>query len=282
MGDKSTTESAQEKQIIVFGEFLRDHVPALLPALGSVILAVGTALASGAKVPLFGWTQSSTQLIILAWTLVVVGAVLIVWGTVLNTKRKTLLSNLTDDLNDCKDALDRANNAKRLFLIMPAKDDPWQFELERAIMKQVNDNNYDLSSKAPDVNFTTAEQENAFRTILERRDDYAGGFVIIFDPENIRSHLLTFAKDFAKPIVLLDQPPFAQQEDYLRTTAFVGVSNNAGGGLAVTAALTINVTRTKSYSVCSLLPAMHKKRDTPPSETLSRRLLEALARSSKR
>ena len=165
---------------------------------------------------------------------------------------------------------------------MSAKDDPWQFELERAIMKQVNDNNYDLSSKAPDVNFTTAEQENAFRTILERRDDYAGGFVIIFDPENIRSHLLTFAKDFAKPIVLLDQPPFAQQEDYLRTTAFVGVSNNAGGGLAVTAALTINVTRTKSYSVCSLLPAMHKKRDTPPSETLSCRLLEALARSSKR
>lgn len=120
-------------------------------------------------------------------------------------------------------------------LLTSAFTNVWHVELQHNLINQLSRKGYWPIFFAPSHNYSPSEQADHFQEILVRPDDdYVGGIVIPIEPESRKAEILTFAREFDKPIVFVDNAPFDESEcpDIM---TFVGVSSTEGGKLAAEA-----------------------------------------------
>jgi len=159
-------------------------------------------------------------------------------GSVLTVRDATRASELRREIDVLSTKLTAARDPKRVFFIASAPTEEWQVSLEHNILVQLRSHGFRPTVFAPLVNYSPQEQDSHFREILDRSDDYVGGFAIPIEPDRRSAEFRRFADQFGKPLVFLDNAPFERDDDYPARTRFVGVNSATGGRLAATAVTT--------------------------------------------
>jgi len=122
----------------------------------------------------------------------------------------------------------RSRRAKRVFLVISAFDQKhYLAELIRNVHCVLEQRGYALELKIPRRDYSTVSQLYCLQQLVERRDDYIGGFVIPVIPlgaDRMQSDLVGFCKKVGLPIIFLDTEPFDNDFHYPANTAFVGYS----------------------------------------------------------
>jgi ribose transport system substrate-binding protein len=117
----------------------------------------------------------------------------------------------------------RLRPAKRTFLIIPAfSQKHWISELIQNTHRALDRRGMDVLLKIPDKDYSATGQAHHLRHLLSRRAECVGGFIVPVELDRIRPDLVSFCGRFAKPVVLLDVEPFADERDYPPNTVFVG------------------------------------------------------------
>lgn len=132
--------------------------------------------------------------------------------------------------------IQRRGRQDLLFLLLPAYSKKEFFaNLLDPLLVNFARHNYDVALRIPIREYDANEQSTFFDHILARRRSFKGGIVIPVAPHSDREGIRDFAKNFGRPILFLDTPPFENEEDYPENTAFLGVDSALGGRIAAEA-----------------------------------------------
>jgi ribose transport system substrate-binding protein len=122
---------------------------------------------------------------------------------------------------------------KRVFLIVAAfTQKNWVAELIRDFHNNLEWRGYDLVLKVPGRDYSGADQVRLLDGILQRRREYAGGFIMVNEADGIREALAKFCGSAGMPVVFVDAEPFENEEAYPAGTAFVGYDDGKIGEAA--------------------------------------------------
>ncbi len=196
------------------GRWLDDHWRGALPAVGAAVMTGAMHFLS--------MKDASNWF----WLMFIAGVAATIVGSVLTVRQSTKISQMRRELLDARDP-------NRVFLLT-ARTEDWQVELERDLIVQLTHRGYRPTIFVPSRDYSPSEQGLHFHEILDRPSDYVGGIVIPIRPEYRRPEISQFVNDFGRPVVFVDNAPFAEEE-CPGLTGFVGVSSNDGGKLAASA-----------------------------------------------
>jgi ABC-type sugar transport system substrate-binding protein len=160
-----------------------------------------------------------------------------VYGAILSVQATKRESVQNEKIAKLENKLAAARDPKRVFFVTSALSDNWQLLLEQSLLHQLRTRGFRPTIFAPLINFSSKEQEIHFNEIMERKDDYIGGFAIPVSPKTQKQKLLEFISAFGKPVVFIDNAPFDVENDYLDNASFIGVDNIKGGTIAAQAVL---------------------------------------------
>lgn len=122
---------------------------------------------------------------------------------------------------------------RRVFLIVAAfTQKHWVAQLIRDLHENLERRGFDLVLKVPDRDYSGAGQLRLLEGILPRRRDYAGGFIMVNEADDIRADLDRFCRAAGMPIVFVDAEPFETENEYPPGTAFVGCDDGEIGVVA--------------------------------------------------
>lgn len=123
----------------------------------------------------------------------------------------------------------------RVFMIVAAfTQKQWVAELIRDLHETLERRGYDMVLKIPDRDFSGVSQVRLLDGILRRRTEYAGGFIMVNQAEDIHEDLARFCDKAEMPIVFVDAEPFKSEDAYPPGTAFVGCDDGKIGSAAAT------------------------------------------------
>jgi ribose transport system substrate-binding protein len=86
--------------------------------------------------------------------------------------------------------------------------------------------------KIPDRDYSGVSQVRLLDGILRRRNEYAGGFIMVNEADVIRADLARFCGEAGMPVVFVDAEPFESENAYPPGTAFVGCDDGEIGTAA--------------------------------------------------
>jgi ribose transport system substrate-binding protein len=90
----------------------------------------------------------------------------------------------------------------------------------------------DLVVRMPRHDHSGRSQRDEFASLVRRRRDFIGGFVVPDQPEALGAELTRFVLSLGRPVVFLDRRPFDDRARYPSGARFVGSSPAAIGELA--------------------------------------------------
>jgi ribose transport system substrate-binding protein len=122
---------------------------------------------------------------------------------------------------------------RRVFLIVAAfTQKHWVAQLIRELHENLERRGYDMVLKVPDRDYSGVSQVRLLEGILRRRNDYAGGFIMVNEADVIRADLARFCREAGMPVVFVDAEPFETENAYPPGTAFVGCDDGEIGAAA--------------------------------------------------
>jgi ribose transport system substrate-binding protein len=123
--------------------------------------------------------------------------------------------------------------SRRVFLIVAAfTHKSWVAQLIRDLHEILERRDYDMVLKIPDRDYSGMSQVRLLDTILSRRREYAGGFIMVNDGQAIRADLARFCGEAGLPVVFVDASPFDDGNPYPPGTAYAGCDDGQIGAAA--------------------------------------------------
>ena len=129
--------------------------------------------------------------------------------------------------------LNARRRRKRVFLLIPAfSQKHWFAEFVQNLHHVLDRHGFEMVVHIPAQDFSGPDQARQLQRIVERSDDYDGGFIIAAEPGSIEDELVSFCERFLRPVVFADVRPFANSSRYPANAIFVGFSAEEIGGKA--------------------------------------------------
>jgi ABC-type sugar transport system substrate-binding protein len=204
------------------GRWIDNHWRVLVAAVGSASIA-------------FGGHMLRSQPNVTIWQFVFgAGILCAIVGSILVYAEQKNNKSLREEIRRLEEEI-VIGRGRRIFFVIAALTEEWQLELEQHLLNELRHNELEPTVFVPIGNYLAVEQDNHFREILRHKDDYAGGLVVSMFPEKRSAKLLSFASEFNKPVVFIDNVSFESDTKYLPHVGYVGTSAKEGGKLAAQA-----------------------------------------------
>jgi DNA-binding LacI/PurR family transcriptional regulator len=147
-----------------------------------------------------------------------------------------------DEARPLRASRQEERRSKRVFLITSAFMDAWQVELEFYLLRSLTRKGLFCTVLVPPEHFKWDDHLDLHEMVLNVKDDYLGGFVIISTWDPAKTNVFEdFAVRFAKPIVFIDQNPAQAIKSIASNVSYVGISDESGGRLAAQAVLELDL-----------------------------------------
>lgn len=196
-------------------EFLKKYSTPSIAPIGAILMAVAF---SGSSAFIETYSQ---QIFVFGCVIFLVGTILIYSYTKRNTKLSAEIAEHKKKLLDIK--------KDNIFFLVVNFCEKWQVELEYSVLKASRDFNWDVTFfTALDI-YTDASYENLFNRICEKREKFAGGFVIL---HRWNERVYKIANEYMIPTVILDAGVKKYDEKYKNNRFVANVSySDAEGGI---------------------------------------------------
>ncbi|PPK68387.1 substrate-binding domain-containing protein [Actinokineospora auranticolor] len=130
-------------------------------------------------------------------------------------------------------ALPARPRAKQVFLLLSAYEQKyWLHSLIGHLADELDRANLDVVLKVPDRDYDSRTLVRHMRGLLQRREDFVGGFLMVTEVDRVRRELADFCPSVRVPVVFLDVEPFAREAEYPPGTGFVGYRAGDIGAVA--------------------------------------------------